>query len=133
MCRSTSANTLANTSAAIVALTLPLSIAIGLAACNTRSVDCAPKEPVKIVKPTFVQSLDKEVDILFVIDNSQSMLEEQRKLGEQFEALIEALRLESEGGRLPDVHIGVVTTTCSLHSISVRTCSSWASNGLCRS
>ena len=59
------------------------------------------------VQPLF---LDKDVDILFVVDDSGSMGEEQQKLRAQFPRLIEALKSKKLGGKLPNVRIGVVST-----------------------
>ena len=59
------------------------------------------------VQPLF---LDKDVDILFVVDDSGSMGEEQIKLRKQFPRLIEALKSTKLDGKLPNVRIGVVST-----------------------
>lgn len=49
-----------------------------------------------------------ELDILFMVDNSGSMLEEQLKLRKNFTALIDTLR--ALPGGLPDLHIGVISS-----------------------
>ncbi|MFH2010855.1 MAG: hypothetical protein ABI333_29920 [bacterium] len=49
-----------------------------------------------------------EVDLLFVVDNSNSMAAEQELLKEQFGALMQELRVL--GYRMPDMHIGVTST-----------------------
>ncbi len=59
------------------------------------------------------------VDILFVIDNSNTMELKQQKLAAQFPALIDALKL---GGALPDLHIGVVSTNVGAGNYSLPTC-----------
>lgn len=74
---------------------------------------------------SFPQTLEKDVDILFVVDDSESMLGEQESLADNFPRLINALRSEKlgpapGGGRcspedesgcnLPNVHIGVIST-----------------------
>jgi hypothetical protein len=60
-----------------------------------------------------VQSLPelqpRKVDILFMIDDSQSMLPLQQKLAASFPALIQTLK--NLPGGLPDVHLGVVSST----------------------
>ena len=56
------------------------------------------------------QFTDKEVDILFVIDNSESMKHEQTNLAKQFPRLINALRSPKLGNGLPNIRIGVVST-----------------------
>jgi hypothetical protein len=51
---------------------------------------------------------NRKVDVLFMVDNSLSMKEEQDNLARNFPAFIDELR-QIKGG-LPDVHIGVVTS-----------------------
>ncbi|HEU0037583.1 MAG TPA: hypothetical protein VFQ53_43530 [Kofleriaceae bacterium] len=53
-------------------------------------------------------NLNRNIDILFVIDNSGSMSEEQANLRTNFPNFINVLN--SIQGGLPDVHIGVVTS-----------------------
>lgn len=48
------------------------------------------------------------VDVLFVIDNSGSMSQEQASLAANFQRFIS--NLETTYGRLPDLHIGVIST-----------------------
>lgn len=49
-----------------------------------------------------------ELDVLFVIDNSGSMAEEQQSLVDNFHILIN--QLETLPGGLPSIHVGVVST-----------------------
>lgn len=78
--------------------------------CVTRQVvDEKPQDSVETAKH-FYLSEETDVDILFVIDNSLSMLEEQEKLARQFPQLIEALRTPKLDNRLPNIHIGVIST-----------------------
>ncbi|HLT29296.1 MAG TPA: choice-of-anchor D domain-containing protein [Myxococcaceae bacterium] len=53
----------------------------------------------------FVQAGQGQVDVLFVIDNSGSMMEEQQSLGENFQAFLSAAQ-----GSEVDYQIGVTTT-----------------------
>jgi len=57
------------------------------------------------VVDAFIQDPAEQVDILFVIDNSYSMLAEQEKLSEEFEAFIEFFFVANT-----DYHIGITTT-----------------------
>jgi hypothetical protein len=66
--------------------------------------DCEPRAHALV----FAETQAHEVDLLFVIDNSISMGDEQSLLQANFPALIQELR-DMEGG-LPDVHIGVIST-----------------------
>lgn len=50
------------------------------------------------------------VDILFVVDNSNSMLPNQAHLVRSFPRLVQALRLPRLGGDLPDLRVGVIST-----------------------
>jgi hypothetical protein len=59
---------------------------------------------------TFPQTVEKEIDILFVVDNSHSMAEEQQNLSKNVPQLVEALRSQKLNNRIPNVHIGVVTS-----------------------
>ena len=59
----------------------------------------------KTVIETFAQEPAEQVDILMVVDNSWSMLAEQEKLAEEFEAFIEFFSIAQT-----DYHIGITTT-----------------------
>jgi len=48
------------------------------------------------------------VDLLFVLDNSDTMANEQQTLSDQFPVMIE--RITKAMGGMPDLHVGVVTT-----------------------
>jgi len=84
-----------------VALPLLLCLLLPLAACGSpplRKLDLT-------VVDAFIQDPAEQVDILFVIDNSYSMLAEQEKLSEEFEAFIEFFFVANT-----DYHIGITTT-----------------------
>src|SRR5262245_39141672 len=53
-------------------------------------------------------TVNRSVDLLFVIDDSAAMADEQLRLANAMPGFIDALR-ELEGG-LPDLHVGVVST-----------------------
>jgi hypothetical protein len=59
-------------------------------------------------------TVDLDLDLLFVIDDSSGMLDKQRRLVTSFAAFIDALALPPDGGaltsKLPNLHLGVVTT-----------------------
>jgi len=50
------------------------------------------------------------VDILFVVDNSNSMEHEQKTLAANFPKLIDALNLSALKSKSPDLHIGVISS-----------------------
>ncbi|HXU80157.1 MAG TPA: hypothetical protein VN914_02085 [Polyangia bacterium] len=64
--------------------------------------------------------LNPKADILFVVDNSGSMKEEQENLARNFPAFIDLLR--SVPGGLPDLHIGVVTTDLGAGTLDASGC-----------
>jgi hypothetical protein len=57
----------------------------------------------------------QKLDILFVIDNSNSMVEEQAGVARELTAFVDQIR--KAGGVRQDFHVGVVTTSVYLHSI----------------
>ncbi len=75
---------------------------------------------------TFQQTPNPTVDILWVVDNSGSMVDERAKLGEKFDQFMSAL-LESEA----DYHIGVVSTDADdpAHSGNLQGDPKYISNG----
>ena len=79
---------------------LAIAVSVGVAACD---------EPIRLVVRTqtdsFVQEVRKTVDILLIVDNSCSMIDEQIKLAGNFDSFIEQFT-EAE----VDYQIGVVTT-----------------------
>ncbi len=57
----------------------------------------------------------QKLDILFVIDNSNSMIEEQTGVARELSAFVDAIR--KAGGVRQDFHVGVVTTTVYQHTL----------------
>ncbi|MCK5796173.1 MAG: VWA domain-containing protein [Deltaproteobacteria bacterium] len=107
------------------ALTQVLTLAVGslaIASCTARPLEIPLPRCESMSALYLPQTLETKVDILFVIDNSGSMEQEQKNLATQFPRLIEALRHEQLGGRIPDVHIGVVTTDLGAGSYGLPSC-----------
>ncbi|HTJ42377.1 MAG TPA: vWA domain-containing protein [Kofleriaceae bacterium] len=65
-------------------------------------------------------ALDRNLDLLFVIDNSGSMKEEQQNLVANFPKLVNVL--SSIPGGLPDVHIGVVSSNLGVGNWAFQQC-----------
>ncbi len=84
-----------------------LAAALPQLACIDRGVAIAPIESVSEESVSFSVVENRDVDILFVVDNSTSMLREQTSLTAKFSNLIDVL---SRDGGLPSIHIGVVST-----------------------
>ncbi len=78
------------------------------------------QRPMKLPQPstqstqTLIQRLSdsRDVDILFLVDSSGSMSQEQTELKDRFNVLMQTLAGGPEG--LPDVHIGVVTPSIGI-------------------
>ena len=77
-------------------------------ACINRPMRNSPPDPDYATMVVIPQSSERDVDILFVIDNSGSMEDEQENLRLNFSALMESLR--GMNGGLPNVHVGVAST-----------------------
>lgn len=63
------------------------------------------------------------LDLLFVIDDSASMVDNQSRLAAQIDVLINALtRADATGGALRDLHVGVVSTDLGTPGVTVPSC-----------
>jgi hypothetical protein len=85
-----------------------LACALALSACNTRPVSAVDPTATAQETTDFQVSLNRNVDILFVIDDSFSMDAEQASLTANFPRMIEELEGLEDG--LPNVHLGVIST-----------------------
>ena len=79
-----------------------------LAACPDRTISEVNPEQGRVEFKDIPVNLNRNVDILFVIDDSVSMLDKQANLRNNFPNFINVLNT-IQGG-LPDVHIGVVSS-----------------------
>ncbi len=91
-------------------LALPLAalVPFGLAGCPTRDISKVDPSPAIEVRQVIPVNQERNVDILFVIDNSDSMKEEQDSLAQNFINFINVLN-SIEGG-LPNIHLAVVSS-----------------------
>jgi hypothetical protein len=111
-------------------------VAIGLPAvlaCATRPIETPKPKESQQTNRYFPQSVEKEIDILFVIDNSFSMDQEQKNLLENFPKLIDGLRSPKLGGpgcsasnrqacRIPNVRLGVVSSDLGAGNYGLPSC-----------
>jgi hypothetical protein len=109
-----------------LAFTLGLALAV-LAGCPTRDVSQLDPNPDKEQLKEIPVSANRDVDILFVIDNSKSMKEEQDSLRANFPRFIDVLNT-IEGG-LPNVHLGVVSSDMGLGGYTYSNCSGSGDDG----
>jgi hypothetical protein len=85
-----------------------VSLLLVMAACADRSVTAAPPLGSGEQVTTVPISVSNRLDLLFVIDDSASMGEEQELLAANFPRFID--ELYGDDGQLPDLHIGVVSS-----------------------
>ncbi len=103
-------------------------LASTLAACPDREVaEVTPRQNREQEKEIPVQ-INRDIDILFVVDNSGSMREEQASLAANFNRFINVLN-NIEGG-LPNVHIGVVSTDVGAGPFGIMGCTGSGDNGV---
>jgi hypothetical protein len=79
-----------------------------LAGCPDRTISEVSPEQGRVEFKDIPVNINRRIDVLFVIDNSPSMLDKQNNLKSNFPNFINVLNT-IQGG-LPDVHLGVVTS-----------------------
>ena len=100
-----------------------------LTGCPDREVSEVNPAQDKVESKKIPVNLNRKVDILFVIDNSGSMKEEQDSLTANFSNFINVLN--SIPGGLPDVHIGIVSSDMgTANGGSAGGCSGNGDNGI---
>src|SRR5688572_8740492 len=96
--------------------------------CPTRDISKLDPSPAIEYEQRINVNVNREIDILFVIDNSDSMKEEQDSLAANFPRFIDVL--SGIQGGLPDVHIAVVSSDLGIGPIPAEACSGNGDNGL---
>ncbi len=84
-----------------------------LAGCPSREVSKVDIGQQKQDRKDIPVVAERDIDILFVVDDSESMKDEQASLANNFPRFIAAL--EGIEGGLPNVHIGVISTNVGAH------------------
>ena len=107
-----------------LALTVVLA---SLAGCPARELSKVDPQPIEEFYKRIPVQINRDLDILFVVDNSGSMREEQESLAANFPEFIKVLQT-IEGG-LPNVHIGVISTDVGAGRFSIGTCERNGDNG----
>jgi len=104
---------------AAAALLAPLGIG-----CPGR--DLGPVTPLVQTGSKFLitQPESDAVDLLVMVDNSNSMAQEQENLTENFQVLLETLTAENDDGEplVGDLHVGVISTDMGTGGFAVQTC-----------
>ena len=101
-----------------------------LAACPTRDISQLSVSPAIEIKKEIPVSTNRNVDILFVIDNSTSMADKQNAVASNFTRFIDVLN--AIPGGLPNVHIGVVSSDVGvgIDANGVEQCTAIGDHGL---
>jgi hypothetical protein len=95
---------------ALIAWLLPL-----IWACNARTFEPGQSRPSQVVTGIFPTLFNQKIDILFMIDNSESMAPLQAKLLDNFPVFMNVLESLPTGDAsgavgLPDIHVAVVSS-----------------------
>jgi hypothetical protein len=86
-----------------------LTVGVGtLTGCPSRDVSAVDPSQAKEEQKEIPVNLNRDIDILWVIDNSGSMRQEQESLARNFPEFIDVLNT-IEGG-LPDIHMGIISS-----------------------
>src|SRR5215467_13901890 len=79
-----------------------------LAGCPDRSIDKVDPLQGRVEAKDIPVNINRDLDLLFLIDDSPSMADKQANLATNFDKFINVL--DSIPGGLPNVHIGVTTS-----------------------
>src|SRR5204862_5429432 len=101
-------------------------LAPALWACTDRSLEAPTIKQDRTYVKTFQQSINRNVDLLFMVDNSSSMTPLQTNLLNNFPTFMTALESAPEG--LPNIHVAVVSSDMGAGNGQVTGCG--ASAGL---
>jgi hypothetical protein len=98
-------------------------------ACNARSLEAPMLKPEATYGKTFQQSVNRNVDMLFLVDDSSSMRLSQANLERNFPTFMTTLRNAPQG--LPNVHVAVISSDMGAGDGSVASCdASGGKNGI---
>ena len=85
-------------------------------ACTSRTLGTPHSEPQQVVQTKVTQSQNRQLDLLFVVDDSPSMDKLQKKMAAQLPTFMS--RLASIDGGLPDLHVAVVSSSLAAGAFS---------------
>jgi hypothetical protein len=97
-------------------------------ACTSRSLEAPVVKPEQTFTKTFQQTVNRNVDLLFLIDDSSSMRLSQMNLERNFPQFMTAL--QGIPGGLPNVHIGVISSDMGAGDGSISGCSGSGKGGI---
>lgn len=79
-------------------------------ACNTRKLKAPDGAPSQVVQDKILQTQNRKLDLLFMIDDSSSMKPLQNKMAQRLPDFMNALK-DPVTGALPDLHVAVITSS----------------------
>lgn len=91
-------------------------------------IDAGPMTPDARVGPDAGPPIADAVDILFVMDNSATMAEEQASVTQNLSAFISTL--ETAAGGRPSLHLGVISTDLGAGPFQIQACSGNGDDGI---
>lgn len=101
-----------------------------LAGCPDREISALPGSRAKVERKEIPRY--PELDLLFVIDSSPSMAQEQRLLADNFNRFIDVLNRQFPGG-LPSLHLAVITPDLGTQGgMQISTCTAAGDDGVMR-
>src|SRR5262249_13480780 len=100
-------------------------------ACQARQLQPPPGTPSRAFNTRFQESLNRDVDILLEVDNSQSMKPLQKKLLDNFPLFMQRLAEFPMG--LPNVHIAVISSNMGAGRNDFPSCSLGGDRGIFQS
>jgi len=95
-------------------------------ACNARSLEKPVLKPESTYAKTFQQSINRNVDLLFMVDNSSSMRLSQTNLLNNFPTFMTTLQNSAQG--LPNIHVAVVSSDMGAGDGSIAGCDATGGN-----
>lgn len=96
-----------------------ITVAVGLlAGCPDRSIDEVLPQQGRVEAKDIPINVNRDLDLLFLIDDSPSMKDKQNNLADNFPNFIKVIS-QIPGG-LPNVHIGIVTSDMGTRDITGR-------------
>src|SRR4051794_22044220 len=95
-------------------------LAPALFACNARTVERPDLVPSMTAKSTVSLVANRNVDLLFLVDDSSSMRLSQDNLRRNFPVLMQTLK--NQPGGMPNVHIAVISSDMGAGDGSIASC-----------
>src|SRR5688572_472844 len=102
-------------------------VLMGAAGCPGREVAKVDPNQAKEQYHDIPVEVNRDIDILFVIDNSGSMAEEQASLATNFNRFVNVL--ENIEGGLPNIHLGVISSDLGAGPFNISDCDGNGDNG----